>query len=299
MNATTTLATAALWSAALFAGGAAAQGSTPAPAGLGPARPDTVFFDGFDGAALDRSRWNVLVTGETFGVVNDEQQAYVDSASTVHLVRGAAGAEGGALVLQAQYRPGFTAPDGGAFDFTSGRIDTRGKAEFTYGTAAARMKLPPGSGLWPAFWALGGGRWPDTGEIDIMEYVGEADWTSVALHGPGYSGETPLVNKAFLPTDGDATAWHVYAVDWSPDSLVFRLDGRVMYRATRPMVEHYGRWAFDNPKYLILNLALGGAYPVKTNGVTAPYPGLPEATVETIRAGRAQVLVDWVLVTRD
>jgi beta-glucanase (GH16 family) len=132
-----------------------------------------------------------------------------------------------------------------------------------------------------------------------MENVGEPDWTSVALHGPGYSGETPLVNKVYFPPPKDATAWHVYAVDWTPRGFVFKVDGAVVYRATRPMVEHYGRWAYDNPKYLILNLALGGAYPVKTNRVTKPYPGIPEATVDQIKANKVRVLVDWVRVTKN
>lgn len=292
----TTLATVGL-GVALAAGCATAP--APAPVGASAFRPlsaDTVFFDGFDGDALDRSKWFVRVTGESFGVVNDEQQAYVDSISAVDVVHGVEGADGGALRLRANYRPGTETREG-PFDFTSGRIDTSDRMTFTYGTAAARMKLPDGTGFWPAFWALGEGRWPDTGEIDIMESVGETDWTGVALHGPGYSGETPLVNKAFFPEGEGSDGWHVYSVDWTPDAFLFRLDGRLIYRATRPMVEHYGRWAFDNPKYLILNLALGGAYPVKTNGVTEPYPGLPQATVDRIRAGEAEVLVDWVLVT--
>jgi beta-glucanase (GH16 family) len=210
----------------------------------------------------------------------------------------AAGAHDGALVIQARYRPGFVTPEGRKFDFISGRINTRKKVEFAYGTAAARIKLSAGSGLWPAFWALGNGDWPDTGEIDIMEYVGEPDWTSVALHGPGYSGETPLVNKAYFHRGHDATDWHVYAVDWTPDGFVFKIDDVLVYRATRPMIEHYGRWAYDNPKFLILNLALGGAYPIKTNGVKAPYPGIPEATVAAIKAGNARMLVDWVRITK-
>src|SRR5258708_16026206 len=127
--------------------------------------------------------------------------------------------------------------------------------EFLYGSAAARIKLPAGPGLWPAFWALGSSKtWPDSGEIDIMEYIGEADWTSVALHGPGYSGETPLVNKVYFPRGKDATDWHVYSVDWTPSGFVFKVDDVIMYRATRPMIEHYGHWAYDNPKLLIVNL---------------------------------------------
>jgi beta-glucanase (GH16 family) len=259
--------------------------------------PGTIFFDDFSGPTLDRSRWNVEISGPVY---NDEQQAYVDSAEVISIVRGdeAEGAENGALVIRPRYRPRFKTPEGKTFDFVSGRINTRGKFEFASGTAAARIKLPPGSGLWPAFWALGNGAWPDTGEIDIMEYVGEPDWTSVALHGPRYSGETPLVNKVFFPPDHDATHWHVYAVDWTPNGFVFKVDGVTMYRATRPMIEHYGRWAFDNPKFLILNFALGGAYPLKTNGVKRPYPGLPDSTVRSIKDGKARVLVDWVRVTK-
>ena len=169
---------------------------------------------------------------------------------------------------------------------------------FTYGTAAARMKLPEGSGYWPAFWALGGGNWPETGEIDIMEYVGEKDWIGVALHGPGYSGETPLVNKYFFPEGQDVTDWHVYSVDWTSEGFDFRVDGRLVYRVSKPMVEHYGEWAFDNPKFIILNFALGGAYPYKTNGVEEPYNGLPASTVDLIKEGKAEVLVDWVLITQ-
>jgi beta-glucanase (GH16 family) len=261
------------------------------------AREDVVFFDDFSGPTLDRSRWNVEITGWT---KNDEQQAYIDAPETLRIAPGsdAEGATNGALVIQARFRPGFVTADGKKFDFVSGHIDTRGKVEFAYGTAAARIKLSAGPGLWPAFWALGTGDWPATGEIDIMEYVGEPDWTSVALHGPGYSGDTPLFNRLYFPPGRDATTWHVYSVDWTPDALVLRVDDDVAYRATRPMIENYGKWAYDNPKYLILNLALGGAYPLKTNGVRSPYLGIPAGTVDVISAGRATMLVDWVRVTR-
>jgi len=263
-----------------------------------PARqPQTIFFDDFSGKELDRDTWNVIVTGRT---VNNEQQAYVDSTDVLYITHGqeAQGAENGALVIRAVYKPGFVTPQGRKFDFISGRIDTRGKFEFAHGTAAARMKLPAGPGYWPAFWTLGNGAWPATGEIDIMENVGEPDWTSVALHGRGYSGETPLVNKFFFDPKTDITAWHIYSVDWTDQSLVFRIDGQVTYRATRAMVEHYGAWAYDNPKHLILNLALGGAYPIKTNGAKQPYPGVPADTVQLIKDDKAKVLVDWVRVTK-
>jgi beta-glucanase (GH16 family) len=268
-------------------------GLTPPPAGQPAER--TIFADEFSGTELNRTHWNVIVTGRT---VNNEQQAYVDSPEVLSVTDGA-------LVIRPRFRQGFKTPEGRSFDFISGRIDTRSKVSFTYGTAAARMKLPAGAGLWPAFWALGDGRWPDTGEIDIMENVGDASWTSVALHGPGYSGNTPLVKRspfAGLSTDpgagrDDATAWHVYAVDWTPDSLVFKRDDREVYRVTRAMVERHGRWAFDNPKHLIVNLALGGNFPAAVNKVKAPYHGLPETTVRAIQNDEPKVLVDWVRIT--
>lgn len=169
--------------------------------------------------------------------MNNEQQAYVDSKETIEVVSGAAaeGAENGAIAIRPRFRRGFVTPEGRSFDFTSGRLESRGKVEFTYGTASARIKLSAGAGLWPAFWALGAGRWPDTGEMDN--------------------------------------------------------------RPTRAMVERYGRWAYDTPKFLILNLALGGQYPQAVNHVTSPYPGMPQATVDLVKADGVRMLIDWVRVT--
>jgi beta-glucanase (GH16 family) len=244
----------------------------------------TLFEDEFSGSVLDRAKWNVIVTGRT---VNNEQQAYIDSTDVLEL-------GGGTLTIRPRFRAGFKTPEGNGFDFVSGRVDTRGRFEFTYGTAAARMKLAAGAGLWPAFWALGNGRWPDTGEIDVMENVGESTWTSVALHGPGYFGNTPLVKRATV----DVAAWHVYAVDWTSDALVFHIDDREIYRVAKADVEKYGRWAFDNPKHLILNLALGGTYPRGVNNVEKPYPGISQATVDAIKQDRLSIAVDWVRVTQ-
>lgn len=261
-------------------------------------RGQVIFFDDFSGTSLDRSKWNVRVTG---GTVNNEQQAYVDSSGTLYIVHGAAaeGAENGALVLHPRFSPGFTTKEGKKFDFISGRIDSRNKFEFTYGKAEARVKLTEGAGLWPAWWVLGTGRWPESGEIDILEYVGEKDWVSAAVHGPGYSGETPFVNRLYFPAHNDVTNWHVYAVDWTPDSLVFKYDNIPMFRVTRPMVEHFGKWTFDNAKFLILNFALGGAYPVKINGAKEPYHGIPGPTVELIKNNQSKMLVDWVRITKN
>lgn len=253
-----------------------------------------VFSEKFNGAALNRTIWNVV--GPDFWV-NNEQQAYIDSEATIAVSPAMSGSDGGVLVLRPVFSPDFQDPrKGRGADFVSGRIESKGKFEFTYGRAEARIKMTDSLGVWPAFWLLGNDKWPDTGEIDIMEYVGERDWTSVALHGPGYSGDTPLVNKYVFHAGEDATDWHVYSVEWSKDQILFEVDGRLTYRVTRPMVEHYGPWRFDNPKYLILNLALGGAYPAKTNGVTSPYPGLPAATVEQIKRGEAAMYIDWVRI---
>lgn len=254
-----------------------------------------VFGDDFSSGELDRSKWQARTTGR---VVNNEQQAYVDSNETIYVrsFPNDAGRENNVLVLHPRYRPDTITADGQRFNFISGRIDTRETFHFRYGSASARIKLPAGAGLWPAFWAMGLGGWPDSGEIDIMENVGEPDWVSCALHGPGYFGEAALVNKQFFRHEMDATAWHIYTVDWHPDRIMFRVDGMLVYRVTRPMVDFFGSWVFDNEKYLILNFALGGVYPFKTNGIRLPYYGLPEETVHKIRDDQAFVLIDWVRV---
>ncbi len=275
---------AALVSIALF--------TTPA---LVPAQDSPLFFDDFDQGELDRSKWRVI--GPDFWV-NDEVQAYIDSAETIRILPADAvpGAENGVLELRPVYQPGFETPSGRITDFVSGRIETRGHFDFTHGRASARIRLPDAEGAWPAWWLLGNGAWPETGEIDIMEYVGEKDWVGVAMHGPGYSGETPLVNKYFFDGGTDVTDWHVYSVDWREDRVEFLVDDKLIYRVTRPMVEHYGDWVFDNPEHLILNFAVGGIYPYKTNGVEKPYLGLPTETAEAIRAGEVAMWVDWVRI---
>ncbi|MES2060960.1 MAG: glycoside hydrolase family 16 protein [Bacteroidota bacterium] len=251
-------------------------------------KKDTVFFDDFKGKKLDRSKWNVEITGLT---VNDEQQAYIDSAATIYT-------DNGVLILKALYKPGHTSKEGKKYDFVSGRINTRNKVMFTYGSASARVKVTGGDGMWPAFWALGKGEWPATGEIDMMETVGNTSWISNALHGPGYFGNTPLVYRAYFPKGTDASQWHVYSVDWTKNSLIFKMDGKVTYTVTRAMAAKYGKWAFDNPKFLILNFALGGGYPNGVNKVNKPYFGLSQASVDQIKAGNAKYYVDWVLITR-
>ncbi|MEZ5680530.1 MAG: glycoside hydrolase family 16 protein [Erythrobacter sp.] len=254
---------------------------------------EIIFADEFDNGALDRDKW--IVIGPDFWV-NNEQQAYVDDPSTIAFEDEADGASGGVLVLRPVFKPGADPKKERNAPFLSGRIESRGKFDFTHGRAEARIRMPDAVGVWPAWWLLGNDEWPGTGEIDIMEYVGEKDWTGVALHGPGYSGETPLVNKYFFPDGVDVTQWHTYSVEWTDQQILFEIDGRLTYRVTRAMVENYGEWRFDNPKHLILNFAIGGAYPAKTNGIEAPYNGVPRETVEKVKAGKVAMLVDWVRV---
>lgn len=253
-----------------------------------PQKSKIVFFDDFTGTKLDRNKWNAEVTGMH---VNDELQAYVDSGAVIHV-------ENGSLVLQPIFSPGFKTRDGQQFDFISGRLNTKGKFDFKYGTAEARIRCSDGKGLWPAWWMLGNGDWPETGETDIMEYVGEKNWASAAVHGPGYSGDKCFVQKAYFDNGTDITAWHIYAVDWTPDSMTFKYDGKPMFSVTRTMTAKVGKWAFDNNKYLILNFAVGGVYPANVNGIKGPYYGLAPATLEMIKKRESRMWVDWVRVTQ-
>jgi beta-glucanase (GH16 family) len=260
---------------------------------------EVLFFDDFSTKELDRSKWNVRVTGKT---VNGEQQAYLDSPETIYVDKTdqeGGNSSGGVLTIHPRYHPDFLTNEGKQFDFISGRIDTRGIFDFQYGTAAARMRLPEGIGFWPAFWAMGIDKWPEAGEIDIMENVGDRDWISGGIHGPGYSGEQALINQVYLPSQGDITNWHIYSVEWHPTYFLFRVDGNLYYRVTKQTVNFFGEWVFDDPKYLILNLAIGGKYPYKIHRIEEPYYGLPDQTVEIIKDNQARLLIDWVKVTKN
>ncbi|WP_375289644.1 family 16 glycosylhydrolase [Qipengyuania sp.] len=260
--------------------------ATPMVSGAPDGDRRLLFSDEFNGTALDRSKWNV--EGPDFWV-NDEQQAYLDRPDTIAV-------RDGVLVLTPRFEPGTDPKAERKAPFVSGRINTSGKFDFTYGRAEARIRMPDAVGVWPAFWLLGNGPWPTTGEIDIMEYVGDKSWAGTAIHGPKYSGETPFVDRFYFPAGEDATGWHTYAAEWSKDQVEFFIDGRLTYRVTKPMVQNYGRWAFDNPEYVIINFAMGGAYPGKVNGITQPYFGVPAETVEKVKRGEVSMEVDWVRV---
>lgn len=280
----------------------------------GPAAPKNpepkaeAFFDDFNGDSLDRSKWTVEVTGQNFQTANNEQQAYVDSPDTISINHDDAntGATNGALEIHPRFKQGFQAPDGKSYDFVSGRIKTHGHFDFTYGKYSARIKLPENataSGLWPAFWSLGssienGTPWPNCGEVDVMEHVGQP-WTSSAIHGPEYHGNTPITHQQNF--DGSNPAdWHTYSVDWTPQGFTFYVDDKQTYQVSKDQFQQNGwTWVFDDPQYMILNFALGGGYPQSVNGVTQPYFGLPQDTVDKIKAGNTRLLVDWVKVEQN
>jgi beta-glucanase (GH16 family) len=254
------------------------------------------FFEDFTSDRINRDHWNVMVTGEVF---NCEQQAYVDSTETVYLDSSFDEDANGVLVLHPRFKPNFITQDGKRFDFISGRIDTKGKVEFTQGKLSARIKMSSGAGLWPALWLLGKGSWPGCGEIDIMEYVGEPDWISSAVHGNGFSGDSALVNNYYFPAYHGVTNWHVYSLNLRQDrSMEFYVDDKLVYRVTKPMVEYFSPWIFDQPKGIVLNFAIGGGYPYKINGLKKPYYGLSEESVKAIQKNEVRYLIDWVRISQ-
>lgn len=158
--------------------------------------------------------------------------------------------------------------------YTSARINTRGLFEPTYGRFEARMRLPWGQGLWPAFWLLGANietvGWPACGEIDIMEYRGQQPSTvHGSLHGPGYSAGQAITRRFDLLRDRFDTDFHIFAVEWGSDYINFYVDD-TFYQKVVPS-DLKGTWVFNHPFYIILNLAVGGNYVGGPSDAT-PFP---------------------------
>jgi beta-glucanase (GH16 family) len=150
--------------------------------------------------------------------------------------------------------------------YTSGRIKTAGRFSRTGGRFEARMKLPTGRGLWPAFWLLGAdfatNPWPACGEIDIMEYRGQEPGVVLgSLHGPGYSGGNARSRAYVLPSGGRFdTDFHVFAVEWKTNQITWSVDGKPYHVQTPSTIPAGTSWVFDHPFFVILNLAVGGNY---------------------------------------
>jgi beta-glucanase (GH16 family) len=170
---------------------------------------------------------------------------------------------------------------------TSARIKTKSKFEVQYGKIEARLKIPRGQGMWPAFWMLGNNietaGWPRCGEIDVMENIGkEPGIVHGTVHGPGYSGKSGITSK-YSPPDALplSNSFHVYGLEWSPSFVKFFLDGTQYATVTPASLPKDAAWVYDHPFFLLLNLAVGGDWP----GTPDESTGFPQT-----------MLADWVRV---
>jgi beta-glucanase (GH16 family) len=210
-------------------------------------------FDGTAGTPVDSAKWKFDLGGSGWG--NNELEYYTNSTGNV-----VQDGQGHLAITARQENPANYQCHYGTCQYTSGRILTADKFSQAYGRFEASIKIPKGQGIWPAFWMLGGDSWPTTGEIDIMENIGKSPNTVYGtVHGPGYSGSGGIGGNLTIGSAlGDA--FHAYAVDWSPDLIVWYLDGAEYFRVT-PADLNGNTWVFDHPFFMILNVAVGGSWP--------------------------------------
>lgn len=229
---------------------------------------ELVWSDEFDGSALDASKWTPEVRDVWF---NNELQATTNSRDNVTVTNGN-------LVITAK-RQAYNGRD-----YTSARINTKGKKDFIFGRIDTRAKLPAGKGIWPAIWQLGSNDataiWPNCGEIDIMELRGSAPKVTNSTVHYGTNAATDHKYKGTqytLPGTGDfSTDYHIFSVIRSRDQMRFFVDGNLYYTLTSGDVSPY---PFNNPFYMILNVAVGG-----------DFDGNPDASTTFPQ----QMLVDYV-----
>lgn len=211
-----------------------------------------VWADEFDAdGAPDAGKWVHDTVMNKTGWHNEELQYYSAGGLQNAQVRG------GHLVITARRESLRDAPDWGGQRYTSARLITRGKAAWTYGFFEARAKMPCGLGTWPAIWTLGlGGRWPEDGELDIVEHMGRApERISSAVHVA--AGHGAQATYGVLPLADACTAFHNYQMHWTRDEVVFGVNGFAHFRYPR-MDSGPRTWPFDAPQFLLLNLAIGG-----------------------------------------
>jgi beta-glucanase (GH16 family) len=195
-------------------------------------------------------------TGAGWG--NNELQSYTNRTENVKV-------ENGYLLITAKKESLNGA------SYTSARLSTKGLFEQAYGRFEARIRLPYGQGIWPAFWLLGAdcdeNEWPNCGEIDIMEYRGQQPTQVLGtVHGPGYAGANAISKSYNLPNGRFDTDFHIFGIEWGPDYINYYVDD-VLYNQITPS-DVNGKWVFDHPFYIIINLAVGGNFVGAPNNAT-------------------------------
>lgn len=231
-------------------------------------------FNGPDGSAPDRAKWTYDTGGNGWG--NKELEYYTNRPQNARM-------EKGNLVITALEEK-YTGKDGVTRDYTSARLKTQGLFAQAYGRFEARIKLPAGQGMWPAFWMLGEDigtvGWPKCGEIDIMENIGkEPRINHGSLHGPGFIEQA--IGSTIELQENLSSGFHLYAIEWEPSAVRFFLDDKNYNTFTPASLPAEGKWVFDHPFFIILNVAVGG-----------DWPGPPDSTTVFPQ----QMLVDYVRV---
>ena len=237
-------------------------------------------FNGPVGADIDTNRWTAETGGDGWG--NQEWEFYTASPRNVAL-------DGkGCLLITALKLPLHTfKTKHGDGAYSSARLITEKKFSVKYGRIEARIKIPAGQGVWPAFWMLGDDNaavsWPKCGEVDIMENIGkESDVVHGTMHGPGYfAGEGPTAKFCFKDHRRIADGFHIFGVEWEADEIRWYVDGQLYARRTPADLPKGKQWVFNKPFFLLLNLAIGGEW-----------PGNPDATTKF----PAVMAVDYVRV---
>ena len=221
-------------------------------------------FNGPAGNVPDQANWNYDIGGNGWG--NNELETYTRRSENASL-------DGDGHLVVKVIKETLRGPDGIERNYTSARLLTKSKFTQRYGRVEARIKIPFGQGIWPAFWMLGSDiddvGWPACGEIDIMEIIGrEPAVNHGSLHGPGYSGGSPLTGIYTLPAGQKfADDFHTFAIEWEPTAIRFYVDGN-LYQTKQPSDASGKRWVFDHPFFIILNIAVGGNFPGNPDDTT-------------------------------
>lgn len=212
------------------------------------------FADEFDGKAIDQTKWRFDISRNVQGWPNHERQYYArDRTENARL-------EHGALVIEARREMLDKARfvDWGGQTYTSAKLVSRKPRG--YGFYEVRAKLPCGRGSWPAVWLLpSGGKWPDEGEIDVMEMVGwDAGIVHATLHTAAFNHVKGTQRGAQTPIATACTAYHRYQLDWRADVITIGVDGRAIMRVANDQPGGKAAWPFTRPYDMIINLAVGG-----------------------------------------